>query len=349
MMPNVRTNAAHIAASIASLTLVVAGCMYRSNGSGGSPREVDTGVSSADGSGGGSTDAETDPPDGGGGVDGGGDGSIAAQFAGYWYTLDGEGTLDCGDDPVELNSGPEGEITDTGGGEFVFEFIDNDCSYTFDRDGRTATVRNPQECTTEDGTVKPLEWTLTLSEDGERIDQEYRDELTVGSGTDAQTCNVEWSGTLEPGPGPKAFVDSFTGTWEHTGSSASATYSCDQQDGFLASTLSDDIMVPDSLEITEGSEADLSILENKSECQWSAPVQFRNAEVAQGTTCKPPQLNSLIGDGGELVRTVGASTYELSEDGQQITHTYEGTVQLTSPEMQNESCDESWTLTYEPQ
>lgn len=348
-MPNIRANAAHIAASISCLTLVVAGCMYRSNGSGGTPKQVDTGVSSADGSGGGSTDAETDPPDGEGGGDGGGDGSISEQFAGYWYTLDGEGTLECGNDSLELDSGPEGEITDTGGGEFVFEFLDSDCSYTFDRDGRTATVRNPQECTTNDGTVKPLEWTLTLSEDGERIDQEYRDELTAGSGGDTQSCNAEWSGTLEPGPGPKASIDSFTGTWEHTGSSASATYSCDQPDGILASTLSDDVIVPDTLEITEGSEAALSILENKSECQWSAPVQFRIAEVAEGTTCKPPPLNSLLGEDGDFIRTVGNSTYELSEDGQQITHTYEGSVELTSPEMQNEKCDERWTLTYETQ
>jgi len=319
--------------------------MYQTGGSSNGPGSgADTSSERSDGS----VPPETGSPDTGTDVADGESTPIAQQFEGYWYTLDGEGTFDCGDEPFAIDSGPEGEITDAEDGAFAFELIDVDCSYTFDLDGRTATVRDPGECEAENGTVQPLEWSLTLSKDGERIDQEYRDEVASGSGSSAETCRTEWSGTLEPGPGPKAYVDSFTGTWSYAGESASGTYSCDGE-GFLAPVLSEDNFVPDALEITKGAEADLSILEKEVECEWSAPVQFREAELSEGATCRPPQFNEFLSENEDFVRTVTRSTYQLGEEGQEITHTYEGTVELTSPDRPDEECDESWSLTYERQ
>lgn len=286
--------------------------------------------------------------------------SVVDRFAGWWSTADGDGELECDGQSLPIDSGPEGRIEIPSDDGLRFYTEGGDCTFEFSRSDRSATLEPGQSCErTADGateTIEPTEWTLTLKPDSQRIEQTYRADATQVQEGQTLSCAGSWEGTLEPGTDPKAFVDEFVGTWtnENAGEEYSVTCSKDPEEMSVENILSQVTPVGRGIQFERGSSSDLSVttsldtkLESETEeiCTWSLTAERRAASVAPGAEC-PKFLPGPFRIADVPPRTVETSEYELSEDGESLTHDFRGEISGTA-DGEPVECTEEWTVTYE--
>lgn len=126
----------------------------------------------------------------------------AAAFVGQWTTRQGSGTgtMTCDGVEIPLGAGLEGRIEQAGAGLVLHE--KDGCDFALGVDAGVAVARDAASCeqTNEQGTTQRLEidtLRLTLVE-GERALAERFVGRLVTSGASESTCEMDFSGTLEP-------------------------------------------------------------------------------------------------------------------------------------------------------
>lgn len=270
--------------------------------------------------------------------------SIQQQISGEWITADGDGTLTCGGDELNVSSGPTGRLFfeqnrlhfDQGDG-CVVEFNSTDeASYTV-VEGASCT----QSVDGVETTIDIQSWSLTYVPDETRIEQDYNAETTTTRDNATETCTIAWQGTLKPKPPKDFYEDEFVGTWTKSSAPRSASYSC--PDSGVRSILEQTPIRPEEIDITPAADISVSIEFDvlSTTCALTAQLDGREATLSADQTCS---FASALVPEGDITRITGPSSLKLSSDNDQLTLTYDGTIDPGD----KGSCDESFTFRYTP-